>query len=164
MQELQVLDSFPFEFTTILKDPIMTKSNLSLIAGLTAMMALTSCATVDAERDLMHGSLTASQRLGSEISSWRRALPLEIPESVVQSIESFQSRASDTASTLSGLSTEAKAGVDLAGVQQALEQIVKFDTSRIGGASASARASLLDQLNGLAENLRAAAGKAQVRA
>lgn len=115
---------------------------------------LGACESIDSERSALRSSLSDSGQLAREITTWRASLPVDVGQNAVQNLEAFQIRAGKNADTFESLSEEARAGVDLTGLQQALRAIEGFDTSTFAPASATARTSLLDQFSGLARNLQ----------
>jgi len=120
------------------------------------LLTFAACSSVDDERRQMRGTIDSAGALASEITNWRNSLNPDIPATVVKSIKGFQGRAHDLRSSLDGLSSKATAGTDLTALKQALQTMVDFDTSKIDGSSGSARASMLDQFQGLATNLQTA--------
>ncbi|MEO6594915.1 MAG: hypothetical protein ABIP94_09210 [Planctomycetota bacterium] len=132
--------------------------------SLPVILLLSSCSSVDADRNQMKASISNADRLASEISTWRASLSPDVGASVIDTIEAFKARASDTRSTLGSLSAGGAAGTDLTGVNQALRTVADFDTSTFNGASPTARAALLDQFDGLARNLRRSVERTRERA
>ena len=137
---------------------LITSFSLSLV------FLFGSCTSIDAERTQMMASITSAERLSSEISTWRAGLTADVPASVVDTIDTFKARAGETESTLAGLSSDSTSGTDLTGLNQALRTVADFDTSTFTTASPTARASLLDQFEGLARNLRVSAAHTRQRA
>ena len=127
------------------------------------LLALSACTSVDEERQRMRATIDSSGALASEITNWRNSLNPDVPGTVVKSIKGFQGRATDMRSSLDSLSTEAQAGTDLTALKQALQTLADFDTSKLDASSGQARASLLDQFQGLANNLQTAVARVRVR-
>ncbi|HEX5050229.1 MAG TPA: hypothetical protein VFZ65_00525 [Planctomycetota bacterium] len=136
----------------------------TLITSFSLLLLLGACASVDAERSQMVASITSAERLSGEISTWRATLTTDVPASVVDTIDAFKARASETESMLTSLSADSTAGTDLTGLNQALRTVADFDTSTFAPASPTARAALLDQFDGLARNLRGSVAHTRSRA
>lgn len=128
-------------------------------AAILAFLAFAACTTVDEERQQMRGTIESASNLASEIKTWRASFPGDVPATVVDSITGFQNRAQALLSNVNGLSPEATAGKDLTAMRQALQTLVDFDTGAIESSSPTARASLLDQFQGLADNLQSAVAR-----
>lgn len=125
-----------------------------------ALLPLHACQSVDAERSELRQALADASGLSVEISGWQQRSDNSPTETVVDTIDSFQTRADHILGTISGISHEATTGVDLAGVTHALTEIVEFDTSRVADASQTGRASIIQQFGQLAESLGRAVGRA----
>lgn len=123
------------------------------------LLLLTGCATVDEERRDLYDATAEASLLASEIQSWATDLQRQpqIPQSAVQTAYSFQDRAEAICDDLESVGDEARAGVDLTGLQQSLREIEDFEVERLEEASQEARATLLQQFSSMAINVRSAA-------
>jgi hypothetical protein len=125
---------------------------IGLVAGSNA------CSSIDAERDHLKGTLDRAHALATEITSWHETTTstASIPSGSIEQVDTFRERAEDLLDTVTGTSNEATTGVDLSGVQRALESISEFDTSDFANASDTGRQSLLAQFAARAQSLREA--------
>jgi hypothetical protein len=133
--------------------------HVPLVLGLVFAAA---CQSTDTQHERLQSALDRSSMLSNEITTWRDGMTASsVPMSVVETVNAFKERASDLSEEIGEVADVPVADPQIPAVQQALDNLARFDTDRFETTSPAGRLTLLDQFRNAAMDIRTAVQRAR---